>query len=181
MEFVTFPFQFLHSFSPKQNIQIPQIKGCQDHVINLMSKDYEAFLVQNTSPRLLVGAKHRVTDLVQMIVGRLRRTTRSFRCFMRREYHITKKLTIPRISDTRFVKTLFVIYELFVMKEKGLHGVILLLFLFGKIFISSYGFWLRRPFSLKLSCNVYFGFCIQKYVVCLPFAPFLHMHFYSPQ
>lgn len=82
------------------------IQGCQDHIINLMSKDYEAFIVKTTSPYLIVGQKHRATDLVQMIIGRLRRDSGSFRTFMRKEFHITKGLLLPRISDTRFVKTL---------------------------------------------------------------------------
>jgi len=80
------------------------IQGCQDHIINLMSKDYEVFLVADVSSALLlVEKKHRATDLVQMLIGKVRRIKRSFRCFMRKDFNITKKLTIPRISDTRFV------------------------------------------------------------------------------
>ncbi len=68
-----------------------------------MSKDYETFIVAQASPNLVLGQKHRATDLVQMLVGKVRRTKRSLRCFLKKECNITKKLNIPRISDTRFV------------------------------------------------------------------------------
>jgi hypothetical protein len=52
---------------PKLNIQ-----GCEDHVLNLMSKDYEDFLVNNSDPHLLLNKKkHRATDVVQFIISKV--------------------------------------------------------------------------------------------------------------
>ena len=44
--------------------------GCQDHVLNLMSKDYEAKLVSE-DPKLCVNSKHRATDVVQFVIAKV--------------------------------------------------------------------------------------------------------------
>ena len=33
------------------------IQGCEDHLLNLMSKDYERYLIENCHPNILVNAK----------------------------------------------------------------------------------------------------------------------------
>ena len=85
------------------------IKGCEDHILNLMSKDFEESLVRSAIPSLVLGKKHRATDIVQLLVAKVRRMGRSFRHFMLEEFEISK-FTIPRISDTRFVN-LFLFYS----------------------------------------------------------------------
>ena len=81
------------------------IKGCEDHILNLMSRDFETALVRDATPDLVVGKKHRATDIVQLLIWKVRRMGRSFRHFMTKEFEVTK-FTIPRISDTRLVDLL---------------------------------------------------------------------------
>jgi hypothetical protein len=48
------------------------IHGCEDHVLNLMSKDYEHWLVKNSHDHLLIKKKkHRATDVVQFIISKV--------------------------------------------------------------------------------------------------------------
>ena len=72
-------------------------------MLSLMSKDFEAFLVRvGKETDLVVGKKHRATDVVQLLISKLRRNKRAFRHHMEKEYKVTTGLMIPRISDTRF-------------------------------------------------------------------------------
>ena len=89
--------------------EVPElvVKGCEDHLINLMSKDYEEYLVTNASKNLIIKGKHRATDIVQLLINKVARTRRSFRDFMSRKFGITK-MTIPRISNTRFLCLSFI-------------------------------------------------------------------------
>jgi hypothetical protein len=50
-----------------------RIHNCEDHVLNLMSKDYENELAKNSKPHLLLGKgkKHRATDVVQFIIAKV--------------------------------------------------------------------------------------------------------------
>jgi hypothetical protein len=92
---------------------------CEDHILNLMSSDYEAALTKN-NPSLMINQKHRATDVVQFIIAKVfsisvyfittninnnylqvGRHRREFRHYMRKKHGITK-FAIPRISDTRF-------------------------------------------------------------------------------
>jgi hypothetical protein len=84
------------------------VKGCEDHILNLMSKDYEKFLALEGGSDLVIGQKHRATDIVQLLISKVRRMGRSFRYFMRDRFNITK-FTIPRISDTRLVPSCFLL------------------------------------------------------------------------
>jgi hypothetical protein len=47
------------------------IKGCEDHILNLMSQDLEETLVKNALPHLVVCGKHRATDVVQFIISKV--------------------------------------------------------------------------------------------------------------
>ena len=68
-----------------------------------MSKDFESYLVRaGQGTDLVLGKKHRATDVVQLLISKLRRNKRAFRHHMDKEYGITRGLMIPRISDTRF-------------------------------------------------------------------------------
>jgi len=88
------------------------VKGCEDHILNLMSKDFEKYLVETSNPTLTLaktsiptlalGQKHRATDLVQLLIEKIRKRKRSYRHYMEKEFAITK-IHIPRIGDTRFV------------------------------------------------------------------------------
>lgn len=82
------------------------VKGCEDHILNLMSKDMETYLVGHSLPALVINKKHRATDLVQLLIHKLRKNTGAFRFFMQQKYP-GLKLHIPRISDTRFCRFLF--------------------------------------------------------------------------
>jgi hypothetical protein len=46
------------------------IHKCEDHILNLISSDYERELIRN-SPSLEVSKKHRATDVVQYIVAKV--------------------------------------------------------------------------------------------------------------
>jgi hypothetical protein len=46
------------------------IHKCEDHVLNLISSDYEKVLIQN-SPSVQVSSKHRATDVVQFIIAKV--------------------------------------------------------------------------------------------------------------
>jgi hypothetical protein len=46
------------------------VHKCEDHILNLMSSDYERVLLEN-SPSLQVSSKHRATDVVQYIVAKV--------------------------------------------------------------------------------------------------------------
>lgn len=83
-----------------------KVKGCEDHVLNLMSKDVEKYLVLTSNPNLVLGKKHRATDLVQLLIDKIRKRKRSFRHYMRVNFAVTKT-HVPRISDTRFVDLYF--------------------------------------------------------------------------
>jgi len=87
------------------------VKGCEDHILNLMSKDMEKYLVTTSIPSLVIGEKHHATDLVQLLIDKIRKRKQSFRHYMEKNFEITKS-NIPRISDTRFVDLhfLFIIY-----------------------------------------------------------------------
>ena len=91
------------------------VKGCEDHLMNLMSKDYEKYLVENSSPMFVEHGKHRATDVVQMIIATIGHKRRGFRSFLRTKG--VKRIQIPRISSTRFswrdLATLFVWKYLF--------------------------------------------------------------------
>ncbi|MBL4704521.1 MAG: hypothetical protein JKY54_08365 [Flavobacteriales bacterium] len=47
------------------------IIGCEDHILNLMSEDYEKWLVANSAPHLVINKKHRATDLVQFLIAKV--------------------------------------------------------------------------------------------------------------
>jgi hypothetical protein len=49
------------------------IQKCEDHILNLMSLDYETWLATNSNPRLLLGKKkkHRATDVVQFLIAKV--------------------------------------------------------------------------------------------------------------
>jgi hypothetical protein len=47
------------------------IKGCEDHILNLMSHDFEQSLVANCPPHLVVNGKHRATDVVQFLISKV--------------------------------------------------------------------------------------------------------------
>ena len=49
------------------------IQGCEDHVLNLMSLDYEKWLGKTSDPHLLLGKnrKHRATDVVQFLIAKV--------------------------------------------------------------------------------------------------------------
>jgi hypothetical protein len=47
------------------------IQGCEDHVLSLMSKDYEDWLVKNSAPCLVLNKKHRATDVVQFLIAKV--------------------------------------------------------------------------------------------------------------
>ena len=82
---------------------VPQllVKGCEDHILNLMSVDYERHLVETAPTNLIIKGKHRATDIVQLLIFKVGRTRRSLRYFMVVNFGITQ-MTIPRISNTRF-------------------------------------------------------------------------------
>jgi hypothetical protein len=46
------------------------IHKCEDHILNLISCDYEKTLITG-SPALMVNEKHRATDVVQFIVAKV--------------------------------------------------------------------------------------------------------------
>jgi hypothetical protein len=46
------------------------VHKCEDHILNLISCDYEKELIKN-SPSLQVSKKHRATDVVQYIVAKV--------------------------------------------------------------------------------------------------------------
>jgi hypothetical protein len=57
----------------ERGISLPPliIKGCEDHILNLMSQDLEDALVKNSLPHLVVCNKHRATDVVQFIISKV--------------------------------------------------------------------------------------------------------------
>ena len=105
-----------------------------------MSKDFETYLVRNATRDLVMGNKHRSTDIVQLLISKIRRMGRSFRHFMKKDFAITK-YTLPRISDTRLVVLLSL-------------SQYLLLFVFFFIFwkkttqLCMAGYWL--PFCMEI-------------------------------
>ena len=46
-----------------------KFKGCEDHLLNLMSKDFEKYLVTNSSA--CIYKKHHATDVVQFIIAKV--------------------------------------------------------------------------------------------------------------
>jgi len=60
------------------------VKGCEDHILNLMSKDFEKYLVETSNPTLTLGQKHRATDLVQLLIEKIRKRKRSYRHYGKR-------------------------------------------------------------------------------------------------
>jgi hypothetical protein len=46
------------------------IHKCEDHILNLISSDYEKKLIKE-SPALTISTKHRATDVVQFLVAKV--------------------------------------------------------------------------------------------------------------
>ena len=116
------------------------IKGCEDHILNLMSRDFERAVLAGAAPQLIMGEKHQATDIVQLLVGKVRRLGRSFRHFMLTKFTITK-FTVPRISDTRLVdlflsSSVHILFHCFSQNTTDFHGETLVPSLFGNIYIS---------------------------------------------
>jgi len=91
--------------------------GCEDHLVNLISQDFEKIFVQDAKERgahhLLISDKHRATDWVQFVTQKLTRPPlrAAFKGFLRE--HEVKSFSFGRISDTRFAWRDLVAFNVF--------------------------------------------------------------------